>query len=214
MQATFVVIEPNLTPSEYTVDLPATIGRGREADVKFANGLLSRRHCEVVEDDGEIMVRDLGSRNGTFVGGRRIESATLSPGELITVGGITLRAVFGQATDVMLAPEKLGADAALSETIPLDDTQTVKAKSFEGALDDTNEWPEEESSLEFDADESEMVETKAPESEDMKLEMEELEVEELEWLDEPESSTTKDSSPPKKSGEADDDFDRFLEGLR
>ncbi len=204
MQATFVVIEPKLIPSEYTVDLPATIGRGREANLKFPHGLLSRKHCELVEDDGGILVRDLGSRNGTFIGGRRVESAPLAPGELLTVGGITLRAIYGEPDDVMLAPEKSAAEAAMSETIPIDDTQTVKAKSFSDSLDDAEEWPEEESSLEFEADESEVSQ----------LEMEELEIEELEWLDEPESSSDKESSPPKKSSETDDDFDRFLEGLR
>jgi pSer/pThr/pTyr-binding forkhead associated (FHA) protein len=192
MQATFVVIEPKLTPSEYTVELPATIGRGRESDLKFSHGLLSRKHCELVEDDGGILVRDLGSRNGTFIGGRRVESSPLAPGELLTVGGITLRAIYGDATDVMLAPEQADqAEAALAETIPMDDTITIQAKP----LAESEEWPEEESAME--------------------LEAEELQADEIDWLDEPEApaTSTPESSTPKKPAD-DDDFDRFLEGLR
>src|SRR5690349_7961122 len=151
MQATFVILEPKVTPSEYTLELPITIGRGREADLKFSNGLISRLHCELVEDDGSILVRDLGSRNGTFVSGNRVESAPLAPGELLTVGGVTLRALYGSAEDVALAPDR-SAEAALAETIPMDDTMMVQGKSFT----DTEAWPEEESSLEFEEDEEEI----------------------------------------------------------
>lgn len=210
MQATFVVVEPNLTPNEYTVELPATIGRGREAHLKFTNGLLSRRHCEVVEEEGEIVVRDLGSRNGTFIGGRRVQSATLSPGELITVGGITLRALFGDADDVMLAPEKFGADAMLAETIPMEETQTVEAKSFADVEEE--QWPEEESSLDLQpAIESDEVKFASDD-----VSMEEISMDEIEWLDESAESPDKDtkSEKPKKPDPGDDDFDRFLEGLR
>jgi pSer/pThr/pTyr-binding forkhead associated (FHA) protein len=207
MQATFVILEPKVTPSEYTLDLPITIGRGREADLKFSNGLISRRHCELVEYDGSIMVRDLGSRNGTFVSGNRVESAPLAAGELLTVGGVTLRAVYGTPEDVALAPDR-SAEAALLETIPMDDTMTVQAKSFADAEEE--EWPDEESSLEFEEEEEEMgAEELGAESD-----VQELKAEEMEWLDEPEPQSTADKSKPKKSSQADDDFDSFLEGLR
>lgn len=195
MQATFVVIEPKLTPSEYTVELPVTIGRGRESNLKFSHGLLSRQHCELIEEDGEIIVRDLGSRNGTFVGGNRVESAPLAPGELLTVGGITLQAFYGRPEDVELARGK-SAEAALAETIPMDDTLTIQAKSFA----DTDEWPEEESSLEME--------------EEAEIGAEELKADEMEWLDESEPQSTADKSKSKKPSAADDDFDSFLEGLR
>jgi pSer/pThr/pTyr-binding forkhead associated (FHA) protein len=197
MQATFVVIEPKLTPSQFTVELPATVGRGREADLKFSNGLLSRRHCELVEGEGGIVVRDLGSRNGTFIGGNRVERAPLAPGELLTVGGITMRAVYGEEDDVALAPAAMGQSGAsmLDETTSLDDTQTVRTDTAE----ELDEWPEEESSLEFEPAEPAT---------------EELKTEELQWLDEPETTESPDAAPPKKAAEADDDFDQFLEGLR
>ncbi|MCC7083958.1 MAG: FHA domain-containing protein [Pirellulales bacterium] len=190
MQATFVVIEPQLTPHEYTLDLPVTIGRGREANLKFSHGLISRRHCELVEDDGGIRVRDLGSRNGTFVGGNRVESASLAPGELLTVGGITLQAFYGVPEDVKLAPEKSAAEAALAETLPMDDTVTVQAKLF-AEVAGQEEWPVEQSSLEMKG-------------------------EEIEWLDEsqPQAQSTAEKSSPQKPSEADDDFNKFLEGLR
>ena len=91
MQAKLVVVEPQLEPSEYKINLPLTIGRGREATLKLPHALVSREHCELFEDHGRIMVRDLGSLNGTFVSGQRVETAPLLPGDLLTVGSVTLR---------------------------------------------------------------------------------------------------------------------------
>ncbi len=50
-----------------------------------------------------MMVRDLGSRNGTFIRGQRVETAPVPAGELLTVGGITFRAIYGE--EALLAPE-------------------------------------------------------------------------------------------------------------
>ena len=54
--------------SEFAIKLPTVIGRSRTADLPLANPLVSRRHCEIFEANGQLMVRDLGSLNGTFVG--------------------------------------------------------------------------------------------------------------------------------------------------
>ena len=58
--------------------------------------LVSRQHCEVFEADGLLMVRDLGSLNGTFVGETRIaeQAMPVKPGDLLTVGPVTFRAVY------------------------------------------------------------------------------------------------------------------------
>src|SRR5262245_32209848 len=96
MQAKLVVVEPDTQPGEYPITLPMTIGRGNEATVKLVHALVSRQHCELFADHGKLMVRDLGSLNGTFVGGRRVETAPLNSGELLTVGSVTMRIVLGE----------------------------------------------------------------------------------------------------------------------
>lgn len=47
-----------------------------------------------------LMVRDLGSRNGTFVGDQRIadEPMPIKPGDVLTVGGVTLRAEYAASS--------------------------------------------------------------------------------------------------------------------
>ena len=68
-----------------------TIGRATGADFIVDAPLISRVHCRLtVLADGTLEVRDLDSTNGTFVNGRRIESARLAPGDRLGVGRVEL----------------------------------------------------------------------------------------------------------------------------
>lgn len=49
------------------------IGRGNECDLRPRTELISRKHCLITMTDSQVMIRDLGSKNGTFVNGERIE---------------------------------------------------------------------------------------------------------------------------------------------
>ena len=60
-------------PGQVRLELPTTIGRGREAKLTLALPLVSRLHCEIYKDDGQVFIRDLGSTNGTGVEGQKID---------------------------------------------------------------------------------------------------------------------------------------------
>ncbi len=62
------------------------LGRGSETDVRIDDRWVSRRHCELAESDGMVVVRDLGSTHGTFVNGRQVSEAPLRPDDKLTVG--------------------------------------------------------------------------------------------------------------------------------
>lgn len=66
------------------------VGAGRDADVVVADAAVSRRHVVLTLVPEGVAVEDLGSRNGTFYLGQRIEKAVLSVGSRITVGGAEL----------------------------------------------------------------------------------------------------------------------------
>lgn len=55
----------------------AVLGTGREATLRLTDGAVSRRHAELALLAGGARVRDLGSRNGTFSGGVRVDVATI-----------------------------------------------------------------------------------------------------------------------------------------
>ena len=65
---------------------PVVVGRSDEADVWLGDAWVSRSHCEIDVVDDSLVVRDLGSRNGTFVNGSRIEVSPFLPGDELTVG--------------------------------------------------------------------------------------------------------------------------------
>lgn len=63
------------------------LGRGQDCHVFVNDGLASRVHASVFEREGTWYVRDLDSRNGTFVDGRRISEYPLTEGKRIRIGG-------------------------------------------------------------------------------------------------------------------------------
>ena len=94
LNAKLVVVGGDVKTTEIILKLPSTIGRGRGTAVVLPHPLVSRQHCELFESGGQLMVRDLGSLNGTFVNNERITESILGPGELLTVGTVTFRAVY------------------------------------------------------------------------------------------------------------------------
>jgi S1-C subfamily serine protease len=68
------------------------VGRDDACNLTLDDTKVSRRHAYLQEVDGQVEVGDLGSSNGTFVNGRRIEQpVTLAPGDSLRIGGSTLR---------------------------------------------------------------------------------------------------------------------------
>jgi len=84
--------------------LPFVIGRGHECDLQILNPAVSRKHCELVQDGTTLLVRDLSSTNGTFIGQRRVQGLQpLDSDHCLTVGFIQL---YLEETSIpeMLAP--------------------------------------------------------------------------------------------------------------
>jgi pSer/pThr/pTyr-binding forkhead associated (FHA) protein len=70
------------------VSFPVNIGRGPDADLRLDDMHISRRHCEIIAGNAAFVVRDLGSRNGTYVNNVRVEASPLGPDDVLTIGGL------------------------------------------------------------------------------------------------------------------------------
>jgi len=67
------------------------IGRTAAAEIYLDDDGVSRRHARVVvRDDGAVEVSDLGSTNGTYYNGARIDTHVLSDGDTIQIGSTTI----------------------------------------------------------------------------------------------------------------------------
>ena len=81
---------------------PVTIGRDQTASISLEDGECSRIHCAIRYWDDMFVIRDMNSRNGTFVNGQQIEVARLNPDDVIRVGATVIKAEAeeGQRSDV------------------------------------------------------------------------------------------------------------------
>jgi len=103
--------EPNPTPPEhqepiaptiellcagqrYAIDDVLVVGRSSSCDIHVPDSEMSRRHAEVSSHNGGVVVRDLGSTNGTRVNGSMISApTTLAAGDVIAAGTTEIRVV-------------------------------------------------------------------------------------------------------------------------
>lgn len=63
------------------------VGRSPDADIRISDPYSSEFHARVGIQDGQVVVHDLGSTNGTYVNGRRVTSPTsVSRGDTVQIG--------------------------------------------------------------------------------------------------------------------------------
>jgi pSer/pThr/pTyr-binding forkhead associated (FHA) protein len=81
----------NGTTHELTGDKPITLGTKEENQIPLKGEGISRYHAQVHLEKGAWVLKDLGSRNGTFVGDRKVDDHELAPGDVIMIGTVYLR---------------------------------------------------------------------------------------------------------------------------
>ena len=128
-----VVVGGATQATEILIRPPVVLGRGREASIPLPHPLVSRLHCEIVQRRGRLVVRDLGSLNGTFVGNQRVSESVLPPGELLTVGSVTFRAEY--EVDADLLPPTEGPVAAASSNRADEEFSQLSASDLPPALE-------------------------------------------------------------------------------
>jgi adenylate cyclase len=81
----------NLQTFELKSGAPQIVGRAPTSDVPVFDPTISRRHAELVTTDSGVSVKDLGSSNGTFHNGSRVDACVVKPGETITFGKVAFK---------------------------------------------------------------------------------------------------------------------------
>jgi pSer/pThr/pTyr-binding forkhead associated (FHA) protein len=71
------------------------VGRKEECDLRLDHKSVSKLHCVIVKTDGLLLLRDLGSTNGTRVNGQRIRRAALLPNDHLTIANYRFKVIFG-----------------------------------------------------------------------------------------------------------------------
>jgi predicted component of type VI protein secretion system len=81
-------------PIDVVKDL-IVLGRKEDCDVRLEHKSVSKLHCVIVKTDGLLLLRDLGSTNGTRVNGTRVRRAALLPNDQISIAHFKFRIFLG-----------------------------------------------------------------------------------------------------------------------
>ena len=128
--------------------LPRTItviGRREDCDLRIPLGDVSRKHCRFIADNDVLRVEDLGSSNGTFHNGVRIQEAVVNPGDSVQVGPV----MFVVQIDGVPGDEEIQPPVA---AVAADDTNVAPAEveQLEEISDEMPEIPADENPVELE----------------------------------------------------------------
>jgi pSer/pThr/pTyr-binding forkhead associated (FHA) protein len=121
------------TPVEIHKDL-SLVGRREDCDIFLDHKSISKLHCIVARTDGLLLLRDLGSTNGTRVNGQRVRRAALLPNDQLQIA--SLKYV------VQFAPDE---PAPPPEAAPEEYTQQLDPKDIQQVVPPSDRGPEADS---------------------------------------------------------------------
>jgi pSer/pThr/pTyr-binding forkhead associated (FHA) protein len=114
MRAVLIPLDGGM-PIELTKEL-VLLGRDEECDVRLEQKSISKLHCVIVKGDGVLLLRDLGSTNGTRVNGQRVRRAALLPNDILALANVKFRVYYGPDAAGQPLPEAVPSDRTLDES--------------------------------------------------------------------------------------------------
>jgi FHA domain-containing protein len=116
------------------------VGRHPQCDARLDSIRVSRRHCCMTEDDnGDVVVRDLGSTNGIRINGQRVEQGRLRPGDELSIAHIRYRL----EGDPVSRPEMTLADGGSHKEVADGHAYPFKVAQFSVPAHNKNEHEHE-----------------------------------------------------------------------
>src|SRR5256885_16986680 len=90
--ARLLLIHPDGSKAEFPLGDTTSLGRHPDNSIQILDKVISKEHAIVARNGGKFVLRDLDSRNGTFVNQRRVKEMALKDRDEITLG--TMRLLF------------------------------------------------------------------------------------------------------------------------
>ena len=90
MDAKLVVASGKTSVKEIALVVGQTIvGRRNDCTLRIMSNMVSRQHCELTNEGDRLIVKDLGSSNGTLVNGLKVQTKELQAGDTLVIGPVT-----------------------------------------------------------------------------------------------------------------------------
>ncbi|MBN1356618.1 FHA domain-containing protein [bacterium] len=131
----FFLVSPDMKTIRLNPRQPITIGREKYNDLVLNDLLVSRQHAMIQWDTGHFFLKDLSSRNGTFLNNKRIDFSPLKDGDIIKIGGY--EAIVRKASEMDIEKMLLKERGKISSQVTVVDTDLgirFSDKGFSGDL--------------------------------------------------------------------------------
>jgi pSer/pThr/pTyr-binding forkhead associated (FHA) protein len=134
----------------------SVIGRAGDCDFQIPLPMISRRHCQITRKSDRVLVKDLGSSNGSYVNNKRVLQAEVHGGDILTVGPVVFTILIdGKPTDIKAIPTVLkptGDAAPASGSAPSADDSSAGDSPLDLIAESPTSTPSSgESSVDFTA---------------------------------------------------------------
>ena len=128
-----LIRRPGAEPERIALDpsAPCTLGRSQSNTVTLSDASISRNHAQVFFRDGHFWIEDLGSKNGTKLGTRRVDApAKLKPGDHLQLGSVHVTFSGAESPSAVASARIADIDAPVNvRAVPIDEI------SSSGAID-------------------------------------------------------------------------------
>lgn len=140
MEVNLVFVTKNGTTQLFPLPSAVTfIGRRQDCDLCIPLSVVSRRHSELFTEFNKVIVRDLKSRNGTFVNDEPVEEKQIKAGDILRIGPVKfvvqIDGVPDSFAEYLPSPAEVPAES-VEEKSSDDDVQEV---DFDDLLDNVPE---------------------------------------------------------------------------
>jgi pSer/pThr/pTyr-binding forkhead associated (FHA) protein len=121
------------------------IGRGDDCHLRTQSDAVSRRHCVIKTSENEVTIRDLGSRNGTFVNNEQVtQDAVLLNGDQLRVGPLEFEVIVESTVAKAKRPKVAGIKEVAARTANASDsTSTTQLGEVADWLDEAEQAEKE-----------------------------------------------------------------------
>jgi len=153
MDVNLILLKKNSSQKVFPLSSGVTVvGRRHDCDLRIPLMSVSRRHCQLNRDEGILKIRDLGSRNGTYLNGKRIDEAVIQAGDYIEIGPLKfVLQINGEPKDIAqpeLAAQALPQEKASTGNSPADDFDSfIELDEVDSLEDDSDSLLDELDSL-------------------------------------------------------------------
>lgn len=154
MEVTLVMFKADGTRRDFPMNKSrVVVGRTNSCDLRIPLSSVSREHCEFTLDDDELRVRDLGSSNGTFQNGIRVQESSLDKGDEVAIGPVVFTVVI-DGEPGSIEPVRTIVDAEDAEAAEPDEQAPKAISTSDGDMPaDSGEGDSESPTVELDEDE-------------------------------------------------------------